>query len=78
MSDERREEGSAGRPTWPDVDVRETFHELESRLNIADETDDVRSTALGAHPSSSYYSNPEPEMDIKEMRARFEEAASRY
>jgi len=63
---------------WPEVDPRESFAEMEERLAITSEIDDVRSSALGAHPSASFYSRKEPEIDLPRMRAVFDKVADRY
>lgn len=63
---------------WPDVDVLESFDEMEERLGIKREVDDTRPTQLGAHPSESYYKNKEPKIDIVRMRRKFDAVAKRY
>ena len=63
---------------WPQVDVREPFDEMEKRLGITKEVDDVRQTSLGAHPSKSFYSHKEPKIDLARMREIFDRTAERY
>jgi len=66
---------------WPKVDVRESFEDMERRLGISKEVDDVRFSQLGAYPSASYYSKREPKLDEAELgrtRAKFDRAAKRY
>ncbi|MBM4044442.1 MAG: hypothetical protein FJ279_04950 [Planctomycetes bacterium] len=63
---------------WPKVDPRESFEDMEKRLGIRKEADDVRRTSLGAHPSESFYSKKEPKVDLARMRAKFDKVAERY
>lgn len=63
---------------WPKVDPNEPFEDMEKRLGITKETDDVRPTQLGAHPSQSYYCNTEKKISLKAMRAKFDNIAVRY
>jgi len=63
---------------WPKVDVREPFDEMEDRLGITREEEDIRPTSLGAHPSQSFYSGKQPKMDLSHMRKVFDKVARRY
>lgn len=63
---------------WPKVNIRESFDEMEKRLKIEKEINDVRDTQLGAYPSSSFYSNKEPKINLQQMRAQFDKIARRY
>lgn len=63
---------------WPTVNARESFEEMEKRLGITEETNDVRPSSLGAHPSASFYSQTLPDFDLSQMRAQFDKAAERY
>ena len=63
---------------WPNVDPQEPFDEMEDRLGITKETDDVRPRSLGAHPSASFYSRKPPKIDLPRMRAKFDKVAERY
>ena len=63
---------------WPEIDPKESFTELELRLGITEEVDDVRTMSLGAHPSRSFYSGREPAMDIEKMRTKYSKVAERY
>lgn len=63
---------------WPTVDPKELFEELEERLGITKEVDDIRQTSLGAYPSESFYSQKEPRIDLAQMRTEFDKAAKRY
>lgn len=63
---------------WPKVDPREMFEEMEERLGITKETNDVRRTSLGAHPSESFYSQKQPKIKLAQMRAKFDKTAERY
>jgi hypothetical protein len=63
---------------WPCVDALEPFQDLEERLGITDEVNDIRSKSLGAHPSASFYSQNEPTIDLIRMRACFDKIAERY
>lgn len=63
---------------WPKVDIRESFEEMEKRLKIKKESDDIRSTQLGSYPSRSFYCNKEPEINLERMRAKFDKVAQRY
>lgn len=63
---------------WPTVDPQESFEAVEARLNIAKEVNDIRSTSLGIHPSTSFYSRKEPTVDLSKMRAKFDAVAARY
>jgi len=63
---------------WPEVDPEEPFAELETRLGITKEVDDVRKMSLGAHPSNSFYSRRESVGDIATMRTLYDKVADRY
>jgi hypothetical protein len=63
---------------WPTVDPQESFEEVEKRLNIGKETNDIRPTSLGVHPSASFYAEKEPQIDLERMRAHFDRIANRY
>lgn len=63
---------------WPKVDVREPFDQMEKRLGIKKEIDDIRPTQLGAYPSQSFYSNREPKINLARMRTKFDKVAQRY
>jgi len=63
---------------WPKVNPRELFEEIEKRFGITRETNDIRPSSLGAHPSESFYSQSEPEIDIVRMRTKFDKVANRY
>lgn len=63
---------------WPKVNIRESFEEMEKRLKIRKETNDVRSTQLGAYPSNTFYSNKELKFDLRRMRSKFDKVAQRY
>ena len=63
---------------WPNVDAREPFDEMEERLGITEETDDIRPSSLGVHPSTSFYSRELPKLDVAQMRAKFDKIADRY
>jgi len=63
---------------WPEFDPQEPFEEMEKRLGITRETDDIRPFSLGAHPSASFYSQKEPKIDLARMRAIFDRIAERY
>lgn len=63
---------------WPNVDPQELFEQMEERLRITRETDDVRPRSLGAYPSASFYSQKTPKIDLPRMRARFDKVAERY
>ena len=53
---------------WPKVDRQKSFEELERRLEIAQEVNDIRPSSLGAHPSASFYSERKPQIDLAKMR----------
>jgi hypothetical protein len=63
---------------WPEVDIRESFEEMEKRLKIEKEIDDIRNTQLGSYPSSSFYSNKDPKINLQWMRVQFDKVAQRY
>ena len=60
---------------WPEIDSRELLEEMERRLDITEEIDDVRMGSLGAHPSKSFYSQKELKIDLAGMRAKFNKVA---
>ena len=63
---------------WPKVNVKETFEEMERRSGITTEINDVRRQSLGAHPSASFYSQGEQNINLAKMRAHFDSIADRY
>lgn len=63
---------------WPEVDPQDSFEEIEKRLGITSEIDDVRPSSLGAHPSASFYSQKEPKFDLVRMRKAFGKVMNRY
>ena len=67
-----------GNMEWPKVDTRETFEEMEKRVGIKKETNDIRSTQLGAYPSNSFYVDKELKIDIQRMRTKFDKVAQKY
>ena len=52
---------------WPTVNTRETFGEMENRLGITKETNDIRQKSLGVHPSASFYSQKEMKINLVQM-----------
>ena len=63
---------------WPKVNSKEPFEDIEKRLGIEEEINDIRPSQLGAHPSSSFYSNIEEEIDLESMRAKYDKVAQKY
>lgn len=66
---------------WPTLDPHASFEDVEEKLGITKEANDVRKTALGAHPSDSYYNRREPvvsQRSLARMRVSFDRVAARY
>lgn len=61
---------------WPYFDPDKTIAEIEGQFSILEEIDDDFHFDLGAHPSKSFYRNPEPDFDA--MRAKFDATAKKY
>ncbi|MBM3334366.1 hypothetical protein FJY63_06870 [Candidatus Sumerlaeota bacterium] len=62
----------------PDAIPGELLEQMERRLGISREEDDVRFEDLGSPACQSFYSNREPAEDLVRMRKKFDKVSRRY